>query len=103
MRTSDDCVCWVTRLCAISARHKSGDTIQIKLQPRGAKAALNGPAGDTDPNVAYTWGYGLSGDAASHARLEKVTLPSGRQVYYNYEDANQFMSLGRVANIAAGK
>jgi len=62
---------------------------------------LDGPAFDTDPNVAYTWGYGLSGDAASYARLEKVTLPGGRQVYYNYEDANAFMSLGRVANIAA--
>jgi YD repeat-containing protein len=61
----------------------------------------NGPAGDTDPNVAYTWGYGLSGDVASHARLEKVTLPGGREIYYNYEDANAFMSLGRVANIAA--
>jgi len=62
---------------------------------------LDGPAFDTDPNVAYTWGYGLSGSAASHARLEKVTLPGGRQVYYNYEDANAFASLSRVANIAA--
>jgi len=79
----------------------SGNTIQIKLRPRGVEAALDGPAGDTDPNVAYTWGYGLSGSAASHARLEKITLPGGRQVYYKYEDANAFMSLGRVANIAA--
>ena len=63
---------------------------------------MDGPAGDTDPNVAYTWGYGLSGDAASYARLEKVTLPGGRQVYYNYEDANAFMSLGRVGDIADG-
>jgi hypothetical protein len=69
---------------------KSGDTIQIKLQPRGDEAALDGPAGDTDPNVSYTWGYGLSGSAATHTRLEKVTLPGGRQVYYNYEDANAF-------------
>ena len=51
--------------------------------------------------MSYTYGYGLSGDAASYARLEKVTLPGGRQIYYNYEDANAFMSLGRVANIAA--
>ena len=51
---------------------------------------MDGPAGDTDPNVAYTWGYGLTGDAATHALLEKVTLPGGRQVYYNYEDANAF-------------
>jgi len=53
---------------------------------------LDGPAADTDPNVAYTWGYGLSGDAATHARLEKITLPGGRQVYYNYEDVNAFAS-----------
>jgi hypothetical protein len=31
-----------------------------------------------------------SGSAATHARLEKVTLPGGREVYYNYEDANAF-------------
>jgi len=68
----------------------SGDTILIKLQPRGAEAALDGPAGDTDPNVAYTWGYGLDGSAAKYARLEKVTLPGGREIYYNYEDANAF-------------
>jgi len=55
----------------------------------------------TDPAVSYTWGYGLTGDAAAYARLEKITLPGGRQIYYNYEDANAFMSLGRVANIAA--
>ena len=67
----------------------------------GAEAALDGPAADTDPNIAYQWGYGLSGDAATYTRLEKITLPGGRQVYYNYEDANAFMSLGRVANIAA--
>jgi hypothetical protein len=52
---------------------------------------LDGPAGDTDPNVAYTWGYG-PGSAASHARLEKVTLPGGRQVYYHYETGGQFGS-----------
>jgi len=33
---------------------------------------LDGPAADTDPNVAYTWGYGLTGDAAAHARQGKV-------------------------------
>jgi len=67
----------------------------------GAEVSLDGPAADTDPNVSYTWDYGLSGDAASYARLEKITLPGGRQVCYNYEDANQFMSLGRVGDIAA--
>ena len=51
---------------------------------------MDGPAFDTDPNVAYAWGYGLSGSAAKYARLEKVTLPGGREVYYNYEDANAF-------------
>jgi len=51
--------------------------------------------------VAYTWGYGLSGSAAAYARLEKVTLPGGRQVYYNYESSDEFKALGRVANIAA--
>jgi len=56
----------------------------------------------TDPAVAYTWGYGLSGSAAAYARLEKITLPGGRQIYYNYEDANAFMSLGRVGDIADG-
>jgi hypothetical protein len=65
----------------------------------------NGPAADTDPNVAYTWGYGLSGSAATYARLEIITLPGGRQVYYNYESQYEslakFASLGRVANIAA--
>ena len=45
---------------------------------------MDGPAFDTDPNVAYAWGYGLSGSAASHARLEKITLPGGREIYYNY-------------------
>jgi len=30
--------------------------------------------GGTVPSVGYTWGYGLSGDAASYARLEKITL-----------------------------
>jgi len=40
--------------------------------------------------VAYTWDYGLTGSAATHARLENITLPAGRQVYYNYEDANAF-------------
>ena len=69
---------------------KSGDTIQIKLKSRGGEAALDGPAADTDPNVSYTYGYGLSGSAAKYARLEKVTLPGGREVYYNYEDANAF-------------
>jgi len=63
---------------------------------------LDGPAADTDPNVSYTYGYGLSGDAATYARLEKITLPGGRQVYYNYEDANAFASLGRVGDIADG-
>ena len=71
---------------------KSGDTIQIKLQPRGAEAALDGPAADTDPNVAYTWGYGLDGSAAKYARMEKVTLPGGREIYYNYEAGGQFGS-----------
>jgi hypothetical protein len=51
---------------------------------------LDGPAADTDPNVSYTWGYGLSGDAATHARLEKVTLPGGREIYYNYEASDEF-------------
>ena len=51
--------------------------------------------------MAYTWGYGLSGSAAAYARLEKVTLPGGRQVYYNYESSDEFKALGRVANIAA--
>ena len=37
----------------------------------------NGPAGATDPDVAYTWGYGLSGSAASYSRPEKATLPGG--------------------------
>ena len=46
----------------------------------------------TDPVVAYTWGYGLTGDAAGHARLEKVTLPGGREIYYNYETGGQFGS-----------
>jgi hypothetical protein len=50
----------------------------------------NGPAGSTDPNVSYTYGYGWTGSAATHARLEKVTLPGGREIYYNYEDANAF-------------
>ena len=63
---------------------------------------MDGPAADTGPNVSYTWGYGLSGSAATYARLEKVTLPGGRQVYYTYEDANAFMSLGRVGDIADG-
>ena len=31
----------------------------------------NGPVGDTDPNVAYAWDYGLSGSAVSHARLQR--------------------------------
>jgi len=66
---------------------------------------LDGPAADTDPNVAYTWGYGLSGSAATYARLEKITLPGGREVYYNYESQYEglakFASLNRVANIAA--
>ena len=62
------------------------------MQPRGVEDALDGPAGDTDPAVAYTWGYGLSGDAARYARLEKITLPGGRQVDYNYETGGQFGS-----------
>jgi hypothetical protein len=53
---------------------------------------LDGPAADTDPNVAYTWGYGLSGDAATHARVEKATLPGGREVYCNHETGGQFWS-----------
>ena len=61
----------------------------------------NGAAGGGDPNVAYTWGYGLTGDAAKYARLEKITLPGGRGIYYNYETDTNFQSLGRVANIAA--
>ena len=40
--------------------------------------------------MSYTYGYGLTGDVATHARLEKITLPGGRQIYYNYEDANAF-------------
>jgi len=40
--------------------------------------------------VSYTWGYGLDGSAATHARLEKVTLPGGRQIYYNYEASDEF-------------
>ena len=28
--------------------------------------------------------------AARYARLEKVTLPGGREIYYNYEGANAF-------------
>ena len=48
------------------------------MKPRGDEAALDGPAGDTDPNVSYTYDYGLSGDAATYARLEKITLPAGR-------------------------
>jgi hypothetical protein len=62
------------------------------LQPRGAEAALDGPATDTDPNVAYTWGYGLSGSAATHVRLEKITLPGEREVYYNHETGGQYGS-----------
>ena len=55
----------------------------------------------TDPNVAYQWAYGLSGSAATYARLEKVTLPGGREIYYNYDSSTEFGALGRVANIAA--
>jgi len=51
--------------------------------------------------VSYTWGYGLTGDQAKYARLEKITLPGGRGIYYNYETDTNFQSLGRVANIAA--
>jgi RHS repeat-associated protein len=87
----------------------SGNTVNQLKYTHDAWGAIthtiqdpNGPAGDTDPNVAYTWGYGLTGNAATYSRLEKVTLPGGRQVYYNYEDANQFMSLGRVGDIADG-
>ena len=50
--------------------------------------------------MAYAWSYGLSGSQASHARVEKVTYPDGRQIYYNYEAGAQFKNLGRVANIA---
>jgi hypothetical protein len=53
---------------------------------------LDGAAGDTDPAVAYTWDYGLTGDAARYARLEKITLSGGRQVYYNHETGGQFGS-----------
>jgi len=53
---------------------------------------LDGPATDTDPNVAYTWGYGLSGSAATHVRLEKITLPGEREVYYNHETGGQYGS-----------
>ena len=64
-----------------------------------------GQGGPTDPNVAYMWGYGLTGDAAKYARLEKITLPGGREIYYNYESQYEslakFASLNRVANIAA--
>jgi hypothetical protein len=38
---------------------------------------LDGAAGDTDPAVAYTWGYGQDGSAAKYARLEKITLSGG--------------------------
>jgi hypothetical protein len=37
----------------------------------------NGPAGATDPDVAYTWGYGLSGDAATYSRRKKPPFPAG--------------------------
>ena len=62
--------------------------------------------GGTVPTVNYTWGYNVdANDAASHARLEKVTLPGGREIYYNYESQYEslakFASLNRVANIAA--
>jgi hypothetical protein len=30
--------------------------------------------------------------AARYARLEKITLPGGRQVYYNHETGGQFGS-----------
>ena len=46
----------------------------------------NGAAGAGDANVAYAWDYGLDGDAASHARVEKVTLPgegkNGSELFY---------------------
>ena len=32
--------------------------------------------------------------------MEKVPLPDGREIYYNYEAGTQFKNLGRVANIA---
>ena len=51
----------------------------------------NGPAAvGTDSNVACARSYGLSGSAASHSRLEKVTLPGGREVYCDYETGGQF-------------
>ena len=34
------------------------------------------------------------------ARVEKVTLPAGREIYYNHEAGNDFKNLNRVANIA---
>jgi len=60
----------------------------------------------TDPNVAYQWAYGVDANsAAAYARVEKITLPGGREIYYNYESQYEslakFASLGRVANIAA--
>ncbi|MGB2819747.1 MAG: RHS repeat-associated core domain-containing protein, partial [Phycisphaerae bacterium] len=45
-------------------------------------------AGSGDPHVQYEYDYGLSGNAASHARLKKVTYPGGgsggRAVQYKY-------------------
>jgi len=82
---------------------RRGHSPSPKTPPaRGYCEARSSPAADTDPNVAYTYGYGLTGDAATYARLEKITLPGGREVYYNYEDVNAFMSLGRVGDIADG-
>jgi hypothetical protein len=51
------------------------------------------PAGDTDANVAYTWGYGVDANgAATHARRERITHPGGRQVYHNCETGGQIGS-----------
>ncbi len=56
--------------------------------------------GSQSPNVQYAYEDGASGGVAQYVRLDYVTYPAGRVVYYNYPSSGIGAALSRLDNIA---
>ncbi|MCY2926390.1 MAG: hypothetical protein NT031_13310 [Planctomycetota bacterium] len=55
-----------------------------------------------DLNVGYTYADDPTDSAATYIRMEKITLPNGREVFYNYPASGTIgYAMGRVDNIAS--
>ena len=58
-------------------------------------------SGGGEPDVDYTYQAVTVSGNAKNVRLDKITYPNGREVYYNYATGEPGLGLSRLDNIAS--